>query len=82
MMNAKGSGGELRRIDAVFDFQELIRRQTREILGWCEMFRIMPDLRPSKELLKAVPSLVEDLEESLDTEVLTNLTAGSNTLLM
>lgn len=81
-MNAKGLGGEMRQFGAVFSFYELVQKQTREVLGWCGLFHIMPDLRPSKDLLKAIPALIEDINESFADHVLTNLAVGSNQLLM
>jgi hypothetical protein len=81
-LSAKGQSGEIRQFDAVFKFYELIQQQIREVVGWCELFHVMPDLRPSKDLLKAIPMLVEDINESFEDHVLTNLSVGSNQLLM
>lgn len=74
-MNAKGVGGEMRKFDPILEFYNDLHRQIREVLSWCAVYRVMPDLRPNKQLLKAIPALMEDLNESFGDHVLTNLSA-------
>lgn len=81
LMNAKGLGGEMRNYGQVFDFYEQLQQQIREVSSWCAFYRVMPEFRANKELLKAIPLLMEDLNESLGDHVLTNLSVGSNQLL-
>jgi hypothetical protein len=81
LMNAKGLGGEMRKFELVFDFVDELHLRIREVTDWSEFFQLLSDLRPPKDLLNAVPAIVEDISECLDERVLLNLGVGSPQLI-